>query len=68
MSLNLHFYFIRYRPGSIPVAYVQEQLGYFSKDQEEWAGFVEPFNLSYADSEKTKIDCKASAASIPLIK
>lgn len=68
MSFNLYLYFIRYRPGSIPVVYVQKQLGYFSKDQEEWDGFVEPFSLFFADAEKTKIDCKASAASIPLIK
>ena len=63
-----YFYFIRYRPGSIPVAFVQAQLGYSSIEKEDWDSFVEPFSLSYADPEKTKIDCKASAASLQLIK
>jgi hypothetical protein len=47
-----------------------EPLGYTtsSKDLEEWADFVKPFTLSYVDAEKSKLDCKTSAASIPLIK
>ena len=66
--LNYVFISIRYRPGSVPVAYIQAQLGYSNKDKEEWNTFIEPFSLSYSDPEKTKVDCKASAASIPLIK
>ena len=62
------FILIRYRPGSIPVDHVQGQLGYSSKDQESWNTFIEPFNLSFTDPERSKIDCKASASSIPLIK
>lgn len=59
-----------YRPGSIQVAFIQEQLGYSNsrKDLKEWAEFIESFNLAYANAEKSKLDCKASTASIPVIK
>ena len=65
---NCAFILIRYKPGSIPVAFVQEQLGYSSKDKEEWTSFIEPFSLPFTDPEKTRIDCKASAAAIASIK
>lgn len=54
-----------YRP-NFPVNELIQLLAFDKKDQcEEW---MAPFNLVFADSQRTIIDCKTSAnVSLPLI-
>jgi len=52
---------------AVPVSYIQSVLGLAGEDAvESWNKLIEPLNLVFADSEKSKLDCKASMSVLPL--
>ena len=65
LCINCCFFVYRYRV-AIPVEYVCKQLGF--KSAKDWEKFSQPLNLSFADADKSKLDCKASMSALPLSK
>ncbi|XKL63279.1 hypothetical protein PGB90_005643 [Kerria lacca] len=62
IGVNVEISDYSYRP-ILPVSYITQILGFESELQ--CAAFLKEMDLTFADDEMTKVDCKASSLKLP---